>query len=145
VGKPNERERDLYSFRKVHISSNNTIPGKINPLIAHKNWPHKIFPWKTCQIHTIVWPTQKSAPWKVCPQYFVRPNMYGPVAARKTLQNSLENHATLASIFVLSFPCCMDPYSTTSNSSNKYSTLTQKYSLGICPQSLFGKVPSLLP
>jgi hypothetical protein len=142
------RERDFISFRKVYISSNNTISSKRNPLTAHKNCPHNILPWKTCQIRTVVRPAQKSTPWKMCPQSVVWPDLYGPAAARKTLQNSLENCAKLASISVPSFPCCMDctdPYSTASNSSNNYQHSHRNIPLGFVPNLSWEMHPPCCP
>jgi hypothetical protein len=85
---------------------------------------HNFLPWKTCQVSTIVLPCYN----------------------KKNPQNSFDFCALLASKFVPSFPCMnyTDPYSTASNSSNRYQHTHTEICLGKCVQSPLGNAPSLL-
>jgi hypothetical protein len=135
VGKPKEREREREREREILLAS-----GKIYQQqhynIQQENTsnstqhPHNSLPWKTCQVCIIVRPTQKIAPWKMCPQSVVQ-----PCCSKKNAQNNLNFCALLASKFVSSSPCT-DPYSTTSNNNNNYQHTHTKIFLGKCTQLL---------
>jgi hypothetical protein len=146
-----EREREilLFSFRKVHISSNYTISSQEKNTSQHQNCPKICLDFRAQKIRTIVWifPFQHL---EIRAKIFVvqtatelppSPTENAEMAASKSVQQA-------ASIFVPSQPLYDGLYGSVQyglSNNRKLNTHKTENPLGICAQKLLGNVPSLLP
>jgi hypothetical protein len=126
----------LFSFRRLNISSRNTISSKRKLLTSTQNHPHNLLSWKTCQRSCTACTALLNNTLEIVPHKNCTDNTRNcPNHQQKTPKNCLDLHATM--LLRISCPlCCTDPYNTTCLSAVSHNTSSQKIPWDLCPLSL---------
>jgi hypothetical protein len=131
VGKP--KERDFISFRKDISATKLQFPAREIHL-QHPNFALENVPSLHCCTTHPENNTLENVPIVSC-----------MAQLQQEKPSKQPRFSCLALKFVLSFSCCTDLYSMTSNNSDKYQHTHTEICLGKCAQFPLGNAPSLLP
>jgi hypothetical protein len=138
----------LFSFRRLNISSRNTISSKRKPLTGTQNHPHNLLSWKTCQISCTTCTAQLNNTLEIVPhQNCTVCTRNRPNHQQKIPEKCLDLHATMLPRNPHPPLCCI-LYGSVQYGlfiSCKLQHFLTANCLGICAHFLLGKAPSLLP